>query len=483
MSTTHLNNPTSRLRFGLGRTDITPPVGIYHRLWGAARHDRATGVHRHLTCEVMTFGGLDDAPDAPPSYVRAVLDLPGLVASQHNALVAILAAATGAIPDHIAISFSHTHASGWFVPDRFNLPGGELIPGYLAELNEHVHEAAEAAMASRQAASISYAVGHSNMAGNRDYWDVERGLYACGFNPDAPADDTVMVARVSDDAGKTIAVIVNYGCHPTTLAWDNSLISPDYAGALRETVEQATGATCVFLLGACGDLGPREGFVGDTAVADRNGRQVAYAALSALESMDAPLMDFAYTGPVVSGATLGTWAPTPQSEERLAAATRIEGSRFHVELPVRERPDLAELERDLAEWNAKADAANAAGNLVEARDARAYAERARRWIARLDDLPADETFSVQFSVHRLGDAFWITCGGEPYNVLQTELRRRFPDAPIMLSPVSGDLQIAYLLPEDRYGKGLYQEEPSILGKGCLEGLIEAIDECVQELAR
>lgn len=483
MSTTHLHNPTSRLRFGIGRSDITPPVGIYHRLWGAARHDRATGVHRPLTCEVMTFGALDDAADAPPRYVRAVLDLPGLVAEQHEQLVSVLAAATGAPRDQIAISFSHTHASGWFVPDRFNLPGGELIPGYLAELNEHVRKAAEAAMASVQPASISYATGRSNMAGNRDYWDTERGIYACGFNPDAPADDTVMVARVSDSAGKTVAVVVNYGCHPTTLAWDNSLISPDYAGALRETVEQATGATCVFVLGACGDLGPREGFVGDTAVADRNGRQVAYAALSALESMDAPLMDFEYVGPVVSGATLGTWAPTPQSEERLAAAAHMEGSRFRVDLPVRERPDRAQLEQDLAEWNAKADAANAAGDVVAGRDARAYAERARRWIARLDDLPEGETFPVQFSVHRLGDAYWITCGGEPYNVLQTELRRRFPDAPLMISPVSGDLQIAYLLPKDRYGKGLYQEEPSILGAGCLEGLIDAIDECVQELAK
>ena len=66
--------------------------------------------------------------------------------------------------------------------------------------------------------------------------------------------------------------------HPTTLAWDNTLISPDYPGATREVIEDATRVPCVFLLGACGDLGPRNGFVGDTAVADRNGRQLGYAA-------------------------------------------------------------------------------------------------------------------------------------------------------------------------------------------------------------
>src|SRR4051812_47316776 len=193
MSTTHLNNPTSRVRFGLGRTDITPPVGIYHRLWGAAKHDRATGVHRPLTCEVMVFGALGDAPGAPARHVRGVLDLCALAEEQHEGLVSILAEVTGAPADNVAISYSHTHASGWFTHDRIPLPGGELILGYLADLEKKVRLAAEQAMATVQEASISYATGRCNMAANRDYWDAERGLYACGFNPDAPADDTVMV--------------------------------------------------------------------------------------------------------------------------------------------------------------------------------------------------------------------------------------------------------------------------------------------------
>jgi hypothetical protein len=33
---------------GLARTDITPPVGIFCRNWGAALHDTAQGVHRPL---------------------------------------------------------------------------------------------------------------------------------------------------------------------------------------------------------------------------------------------------------------------------------------------------------------------------------------------------------------------------------------------------------------------------------------------------
>jgi hypothetical protein len=59
-------------------------------------------------------------------------------------------------------------------------------------------------------------------------------------------------------------------------------------------------------------------------------------------------------------------------------------------------------------------------------------------------------------------------------VLQRELRHRFPSLTVLVSPLDGDLQVAYLLPRDRYGLGLYQEEPSSLAPGCLEVLIEAI---------
>lgn len=41
----HIDTPQSICRAGVARRDITPPVGIYHRTWGAATHERATGVH------------------------------------------------------------------------------------------------------------------------------------------------------------------------------------------------------------------------------------------------------------------------------------------------------------------------------------------------------------------------------------------------------------------------------------------------------
>jgi hypothetical protein len=477
-STTLVKTPTSRVRFGHARAEITPPVGIYHRLWGAARHERATGVHRPLVGDLMVIGPIDGS--AAP-FVRANLDFCGLVDSQQNSIAEAIGEGAGVPRERVIVSHSHTHSGGWFVPDRFALPGGELIAPFLEEVTETLRRTASQAKVAARSATITYGNGRCDMAANRDYWDDRFGSHTCGFNPDTPADDTVVVGRVTDDAGQAIATIVNYACHPTTLAWENSLISPDFVGALRETVEIATSVPCVFAQGACGDLGPRHGFVGDVGVADRNGRQLGFAALSALTALVPPLADFGYDGQVVSGATLGVWSYRPFDSTRQLGASRFGGDAFTVDLTLKPRPDANTIRREQLEWEDAQRKADARSDVLAARDAGARAERARRWLARLADLPPGSTYPLGFTVHRLGDAVWVTCGGEPYNVAQVELRHRFPEKTVLFSPVSGNLQVAYLLPRDRYGKGLYQEEPSILAPGCLETLVDAISERIRRL--
>jgi len=478
MSTRIVQTPTSRLRLGVARAEITPPVGIYHRMWGAARHDRATGVHRPLFGDVLALGA---SATTGVDFLRCYLDGVGLGEQEDTALRLHLAEATDLPPERVAILYSHTHSGGLFWAERQALPGGELIPSYLADLTAKLTVAARAAIAGVTPVVVSYATGRCDLAGNRDYWDDEFHGHTCGYNPDAPADDTVLVGRATNSNGQIVATIVNYACHPTTLAWENTKLSPDFVGALREEVERVVGAPCVYAQGACGDLGPRHGFVGDTAVADQNGRQLAYAALSALNALGPPETDFGYLGPVISGATLGAWRPVPQTAERVTQSHTFRGGAYTVDLPLKPVPDRAALEREQAEWEAKQREADARGDGVAARDFGARAERARRWLGRLANLPTGDSYAFPYSVVRLGDAVWVTTGGEPYNLLQTELRRRFPNQTILVSPLDGGRAAAYLLPRDRYGKGLYQEEPSSLAAGCLEILIEAVADRVKAL--
>ena len=466
LSRTEDPTPQSRCRFALAWCDITPPADIYHRMWGAAKHERATGIHRPLRATVTVFAPLS----GDERQIVLALDHCVMGATEHANLVAQAAEIGGVAKEEILVVFSHTHGAGLMGLDRAHLPGGDLIPPYLQSLGEKAGALVKQCLASLKPAGIVYGRGRCSLATHRDFWDGQQ--FVCGHNPGVPADNTVIVARVSDDAGQTLASIVNYACHPTTLAWENTLISPDYIGAMRELVERDTGAPCLFLQGASGELGPREGFVGDTAVADRNGRELGYAALAALTALPAAGTTFVYAGPVVSGATLGSWKHQPIDT---ASKTTWKLQRWHEPLNYRPgQPTASHVQNDLADLQHQEAAARAVGDETRAADLRALAERKNRLLHRLAQLPPGDTFPLQVALWHIGDAIWLGVQGESYNLLQTELRRRFPDRIIIVASIAADWGASYLPPRELYDTGIYQESIAIVAAGSLEQLIDGI---------
>lgn len=473
-SPTEDRTPQSRCRFALAWGDITPPAEIYHRMWGAAKHERATGVHRPLRATVALF-----APVAESGVRQFILALDHCVlgATEQQALVANVAKGSGVLEEEILMAFSHTHGAGLMSLDRVSLPGGDLIPPYLDSIADTAAELIKNCLAAEQPADIVYGRGSCRLATHRDFWDGERGHWVCGFTPGIPADDTVTVARITaaSDPGKTLASIVNYACHPTTLAWENTLISPDYIGAMREKVEAETTAPCLFLQGACGELGPREGFVGDTTVADRNGRELAYAALAALAALPTAGTKFVYTGPVVSGATLGNWEHQRLTDSERSAHSDWRLQRWHEPLPYRpDTPTIEETESELHRLKAEESAARAGGDDAKAADLRALVERKTRLIGRLKQLPPGDAYPLNVVLWRNGDAIWLAVQGESYSLLQTELRRRFPKKVIIVASITTNWGASYLPPRELYDTGIYQESIAVVAAGSLEHLIDAI---------
>lgn len=469
-----VETPASVCLVGVARCDITPPVGIYHRMWGAATHERSTGVHRPLTATALVLHPASGPVEPAQCQVLIALDMCLLWAEEMRELLDAVAAATGLRHDQLLVCFSHTHGAGLMGKERADRPGGELIGPYLTELSRRVGALVNQARADLRSCVISYGTGRCHLAAQRDFWDEDTKQYVCGLNPEAPADDTVLVGRIADQSGTPVAVVVNYACHPTTLAWQNTLISPDYPGALREVVESATGVPCVFLQGASGDLGPREGFVGEPAVADRNGRQLGYAVLSALASLPPPATRFRYMGPVVSGATIGTWQHEPLDAESLKLKERWDWRRSLVELAYRkDLPEKDETVRELEEWQQRRAQA---GDTQAARDAHAMIERLHRRLTRIRDLPPGRFFPMPVVLGKLGDAVWLFVEGEHYQWLQTTLRSRFPGTPILVTTLVNGSRCAYLPTADAYGKGIYQETIAVLEQGCLETLTQKIEE-------
>jgi hypothetical protein len=462
------------------RADITPPVGIYHRMWGAAVHDRAEGIHRPLLVTAMVFRPLDAAAASDSQQVLVALDHCLFGAVEMTSLLDSISVAAGLPADCVSVVFSHTHAAGLMSLDRVALPGGELITAYLHRLDQTVAQLVAEASHSVEPAVITYGLGHCGLAAHRDLWDETRQHWACGFNPTGPADDTLLVARVTGADDRVLATLVNYACHPTTLAWQNRLISPDFPGALRETVEQHTGAPCVFLQGASGDLGPREGFVGDVRAADQNGRQLAFAALSVLTALPPPKTRFVYQGPVVSGATLGTWAHETLPQESLELCTVWRRERLQIPLPYREDlPKVEQVEQEREQLAAQEATARAAGDENAARDARALVERKTRLLSRLRALPQGPEFPYDICVWRVGHAVWLCVQGEPYHEMQQALRRRFPDVSLVICGLAGGWGPSYLPTRDTYGQGIYQESVAVLPAGSLERVIEAAAQCIE----
>ncbi|WP_339911278.1 neutral/alkaline non-lysosomal ceramidase N-terminal domain-containing protein [Symmachiella dynata] len=466
--------PTSRCRLGIGRSDITPPVGIYHRFWGAAKHDRATGVHRPLLATVLIIEPYESG-STNEHTVMVALDHCILRPPELAELTAAVCQLTGEDASQLTITFSHTHSGGNLCKDRVELPGGELIVPYLESLPEKIAAAYHAARAASQTAILTYGATTCDMARQRDFWDEQQNRYVCGFNPQGQCDQSLVVARATNEQGGTLATIVNYACHPTTLAWENTLISPDYIGALRETVEQATAAPCLFLLSPCGDVGPRDGFVGDPAVADRNGRQVGYAALSVLQSLPAAAEDFHYIGPVLSGATLGAWEYRPHSANRTAETGCFQHHRWQVPLDYLDGlPTAATVEAELKALIAQESQARKTGDDTTAHELRVLAERKRRLLERIAPLPPGEHYPYTVEMAKLGDAIWIAIEGEPYNLLQQELRQSFPHTPLIITVLASGARASYLPRQEDYGKALYQTEIALLAPGALETLIQAI---------
>jgi hypothetical protein len=330
-------------------------------------------------------------------------------------------------------------------------------------------------------ATIVFGKGRCDLAVFRDQWDGASGQFVCGYDPAVPADDTLLVARVAGPAGETLATFVNYACHPTTLAWDNRLVSPDYIGALREVVERETGAPCFFLQGASGELGPYEGYVGDVTVADRNGRRVGFAALAALEALPPPGTCYRYEGPVVSGATIGVWRHQPLADAELAEDATWRQRRWEVALPYRgELPTPAQVERELAEWRAAEAAATSAGDQGRARDCRAMVERQTRMARRLEQLPPGPSYPLEIRLWRWGGADFLAVPGEHYSLLQTALRAVAPTRALLIATIAQGWGPSYLPTSGTYGRGIYQESIAIVAPGSLERVVAEVESVLRE---
>ena len=352
--------------------------------------------------------------------------------------------------DQLITHMGHTHSGPITNLQNLNRKGGDLIPAYRDKIVDGAVAALLGAKANAQPAVASWAEGRCDLARNRDLV-LDSETFLCSVNPDGPTDDTVLVGRVTDANSKIIATMVNYACHPVSLGGGNKLISPDYYGAMREVVERDTGgAPCLFLHGASGDMTPLRSYESDPAIADQNGRQLGYAALSTLTGMLPPEQEIAFDRIEDSGARLGRWSLRPKPANTTLKATVSETDLPYVDLPS---------EAELVE-------------AIKVCTDRPLKERLERRLMVRHDVGEGKSRKVRTTLLQIGDAFLVGAPAEPYSAFQKEIRKRFPGHAVMvLNIVNGN--VGYLAPAETYDKpGLYQIKISLFRPGCMEQVIE-----------
>lgn len=258
-----MSSPPDGVLVGAHVADVTPPVGLAMSGF-LARTSPATGTHDPLTVRAVTVG----------STAVVTVDACGL---HEDTCARVRERLLGASDlTAVVVTATHTHGGPAVVPGRL---GGPVDSGYLRRVEQACVEAVLRARTTARPATPWFGSGADP--------DVTRNRR----RPDGPVDTSLPVLSYLDAAGRVIAVITSYACHPVVLGADNTLWTADYPGVVRREIEAARpGAVALFLTGCCGDANTGHPASASTltvsdsrtfGACEKAGRRIAQAVLDA----------------------------------------------------------------------------------------------------------------------------------------------------------------------------------------------------------
>jgi hypothetical protein len=409
---------TETFRAGVGRVTITPPLTVPLAGWGAQTHTFADGVETDLWATVLV---VDDGRERA-GFVD--LDLVILTQTESDAVRAAVAGVLGVPREKVRVALTHNHAgpppSGWDWGD-----GVEALRAYYTSLPDAAARAATQATASMRPARVAVGRGESRVGVNRRE-DAPNGILATGVNPRGVIDPHVFVTRIDSTDERPLAAIVGYTMHPTTMGPTNTRFSADWPGHLKRTFEQLTGATCVFVQGATGNVGPGpEGFTDDARIIRKLGGMIACEAARVYLGLHLPAVEFRHERIWESGAPLGKWKAVPLPD----GAPVVRALSKEIRLPLLPQPPLAEAEAELQRrqqhlYELKQRGAPAAD--VEA--ATFVTKRANMTATRARTFGGKTHLPVELHVLQIGDGVMAAIPCEPFADIALAIKAQSPFA-------------------------------------------------------
>ena len=457
------------LSAGVGRADMTPPVGIAHGGWGAAIHERAEGVHMPFYCTALYVTNGDLEP--------VIVDLDaGIIPNDLDAAIRKEVEARVGIPsDNLRLSATHTHAGPIGLGTW--LEGGKgLVKPYFDSLPERVAEAVASAKWSAKPARVGTGSGECAINVNRRP-ALPNGELFTGRNWEGFVDREVGIVAIDSTDGEPIATLLNYACHPTILGPANRLLSPDYPGTARKVVEQHVGGLCLFLQGAAGNCGPTHGFIGEVEVAERLGTRLGLEAAKVRLEIDPVPRKERLIEVVPSGADLGMYEdePTGEPDDTLRVVNTM------IDLPGLDLPPVAEAQAESDRLVAVLHSTRKDGDEAAIKEAVKNAKRAAIALSSAR-IAEGGRVSLRLQAMRIGEAALVALPVEAFAEIGVAVKERSPAAQTLFSGYSNGY-MGYMPVADAYELGGYEVNTTPYAAGAAEDTIEACADAVNALWR
>lgn len=235
------------LRAGVARLDITPDAPLALMGYLEPENRISEGVHDHLYARAIALGA------GTKRLVFVSCDLASLMFGSY--FLRLITDRWHLQPDEIFLCATHTHSAPQLTLNA-DYPHPNNLP-YTRTLERRLVEVIGRALRDMAPVRLSVGRGRSQVGVSRRK-PVE-GRVEMAPNPAGPADDEVLVLRLSRRPGEPPrAILFDYASHARSLRGANRLVSGDIFGIAEQRIEQSGSGETVAaaFAGASGDIDP-----------------------------------------------------------------------------------------------------------------------------------------------------------------------------------------------------------------------------------
>ncbi len=272
---------------GYSRTVINPTSTVGMGGYGNTEFRRSTGVASDITAACTAVS------DGENTALFFSIDVLGIGYKNVDSIYRQVEKALGIKPEFITISATHSHSS-----PAISDVEDESVANYLRIFYPAVLKVAKEAVADLDKCEMK--IGRTtttDLSYVRRYFREDGTFYGTNYVSDSKSpvvrhetevDNQMQLLMFDRVNGKDI-LMMNWQCHVTTAGGrNNTMLSADWVGAMRDKIEKDAGVLFTYHQGGAGNVVPNSFISTEPSNADYNahGRKLADVALAAIPEME-----------------------------------------------------------------------------------------------------------------------------------------------------------------------------------------------------